>query len=80
MEKPPKAKRQYNGPPKGSDAAKERMQRVRASRAAPTNATTPRPQTAPPLAPGNMGHLASLQSALASSGPAAGYYQRPSWF
>jgi len=80
-------KRKYNGPVKGSEEAKERMQRVRSS----TQRTQPQPQqpqTQPQQQPqrrmneNTTNQMSSLNNALQSSQRIWGtsVYQNPSWF
>jgi len=82
MEPPVIRKRKYNGPVKGSEEAKERMQRVRNS----TQRNQPQPQPQQPqqqpqrrMNENTTSHLSSLNNALQSS-HIPSVYQNPSWF
>jgi hypothetical protein len=86
MESPVIQKRKYNGPVKGSEEAKERMQRVRSS--AQRNQPQPQqqqqqqqPQQQPQrrMNENTTSRMSSLNNALQSS-QMPSVYQNPSWF
>jgi hypothetical protein len=81
---PVSRKRTYNGPVKGSQEAKERMQRVRETSA--KRKQEPQPQQQQPQPPqqrrmndATTGRMSGLQNALNNSSTPS-IYQNPSWF